>query len=99
MIEMLGFVLLPAFLYAYGVRYRNVKVTRWTGVLTVFGIVLNRVNTSLVAFNWNAPERYYPLWTEIILTIGVITMGVLAFRWIVNRMAILYDHPDYKSTH
>jgi Ni/Fe-hydrogenase subunit HybB-like protein len=65
----------------------------------VIGIVLNRVNTSLVAFNWNAPERYYPLWTEVVLTIGVITMGVLAFRWIVNRMAILYDHPDYESMH
>ena len=99
LVEIIGFVLLPAFLYAYGVRYRNVKVTRWTGVLTVIGIVMNRVNTSLVAFNWNAPERYYPLWTEVVLTIGVITTGVLAFRWIVNRMAILYDHPDYKATH
>jgi hypothetical protein len=26
-------------------------------------------------------------------------MEVLAFRWIVNRMAILYDHPDYESLH
>ena len=99
LVEIIGFVLMPAFLFAYGVRYRDVKVTRWTGVLTVIGIVLNRVNTSLVAFNWNAPERYYPLWTEVVLTIGVITMGVLAFRWIVKRMAILYDHPDYKATH
>ena len=97
--ELVGFVLLPAFLFAYGVRYRSVRVTRWTALITVIGIVLNRVNTSLVAFNWNAPERYYPLWTEVVLTIGVITMGVLAFRWIVNRMAILYDHPDYESTH
>jgi Ni/Fe-hydrogenase subunit HybB-like protein len=97
--EIICFVILPAFLFAYGVRYGNVVITRWTALLTVVGIILNRVNTSLVAFNWNAPERYYPLWTEVVLTIGVITMGVLAFRWIVNRMAILYDHPDYESMH
>ncbi|MCX5719009.1 MAG: polysulfide reductase NrfD [Nitrospirae bacterium] len=97
--EILGFVLLPAFLFAYGVRYKNVKVTRWTAFLTVIGVVLNRVNTSIIAFNWNAPERYYPMWTEVVITIGVITMGVLTFRWIVNRMAILYDHPAHESAH
>lgn len=97
--EILVFVFLPAFLFAYGVRYRNVKVTRWTALLTVIGVVLNRINTSIIAFNWNAPERYYPLWTEVVITIGVITMGVLTFRWIVNRMAILYDHPDYEPEH
>jgi len=97
--EILVFALLPAFLFAYGVRYKNVRITRWTAVMTVIGIVLNRINTSLIAFNWNAPERYYPLWTEIAITVGVITMGVLTFRWIVNRMAILHDHPDYESMH
>jgi Ni/Fe-hydrogenase subunit HybB-like protein len=97
--EILGFVILPAFLFAYGARYRNVRITRWTALLTVIGIVLNRINTAIIAFNWNAPERYYPLWTEVVITIGVITMGVLTFRWIVNRMAILYDHPDYESLH
>lgn len=99
LVELFGFVLVPAFLFAYAVRYKNVRMTRWTAVLTVLGVILNRVNTSLVAFNWNAPERYYPLWTEIAITAGVITLGVLTFRWIVNRMAILYDHPDYESTH
>lgn len=95
--EILCFVLLPIVFYTYGVRHRDVRVVRWTALLTVVGVVLNRINTSIIAFGWNASERYYPKWTEIVITIGIITMGVLAFRWIVNRMAILYDHPDYKS--
>jgi len=98
LVEVLGFVFSPAFLFAYGVRHKNVKVVRWTGLLTVIGVVLNRINTSIIAFNWNAPERYYPMWTEVVITIGVVTMGVLTFRWIVNRMAILYDHPQYGET-
>jgi hypothetical protein len=36
---------------------------------------------------------------EVVITVGIITMEVIAFRWIVNRMAILYDHPDYDSSH
>lgn len=99
LLEVLGFVLLPAFLFAYGARHKSVKAARWTAFLTVIGVVLNRVNTSIVAFNWNATERYYPMWTEVVITIGIITMLILSFRWIVNRMAILYDHPAYESAH
>ncbi len=99
LVEILGFVILPVFLFTYGVRNRSVKVVRWTALLTVIGVILNRVNTSIIAFNWNAAERYYPQWTEIVITIGITTMGVIVFRWIVNRMAILYDHPAYESTH
>jgi Ni/Fe-hydrogenase subunit HybB-like protein len=97
--EMLVFVLCPAFVLAYGVRYKNITITRWSAFIAVIGVVLNRINTSVIAFNWNAAERYSPHWMEVTITVGIITVGVLAFRWIVNRMAILYDHPDYESTH
>jgi Ni/Fe-hydrogenase subunit HybB-like protein len=97
--EMLVFVLCPAFVLAYGVRYKNITITRWSAFLAVIGVVLNRINTSVIAFNWNAAERYSPHWMEVTITVGIITMEVLAFRWIVNRMAILYDHPEYESLH
>jgi Ni/Fe-hydrogenase subunit HybB-like protein len=97
LLEILGFVLLPAFLYAYGVRTHNVRWVRGTSILTVVGIALNRVNHTLVAFNWNAEERYFPHWMEVTITITIITIGILTFRWIVNRMPILYDHPDFSA--
>jgi Ni/Fe-hydrogenase subunit HybB-like protein len=97
LLESLGFILLPAFLFAVGARYRHISMTRWTALWTVLGIILNRLNTSIIAFNWDAMERYYPHWMEVVITVGIITMEVLAFRWIVNRMAILYDHPDYRD--
>lgn len=31
--------------------------------------------------------------------IAVLAMFVLAYRWIVNRMAIMREHPDYESSH
>jgi len=97
LVELLGFVLLPCYTYAIGVREKNLKIIRWTGAWTVLGIVVNRFNVGLIAFNWHLPssERYFPHWMEIGISVFVITLGVLAYRFIVTHMPILYAHPDY----
>jgi Ni/Fe-hydrogenase subunit HybB-like protein len=101
LLELLGFVALPCFLYAVGVRDKNVKLIRWTALLTVLGIVLNRLNISLIAFNWQLPssERYIPHWMEIMISVYIVVIGILVFRFIVTKMPILYEHPDYKELH
>ena len=99
LVELLGFVALPAFLYAIAVREQNLTLIRWTSVLTVLGIVVNRFNISQVAFNWQLPsaDRYFPSIMEIIISIFVVTLGLLAFRFISSRMPIFYEHPDFKE--
>jgi Ni/Fe-hydrogenase subunit HybB-like protein len=51
LVELLGFIALPSFLYAVGVRDKNLKLIKWTAAWTVLGIMVNRLNISLVAFN------------------------------------------------
>ncbi len=99
LVELLGFVALPAFLYAIAVREQNLTLIRWTSVLTVLGIVLNRFNISQVAFNWQLPsaDRYFPSWMEIVISLFVVTIGLLAFRFIASKMPIFYEHPDFKE--
>lgn len=97
--ELLGFVLLPCFLFAHAVRQRNVKLVQATAVLALIGVVVNRVNVCLVAFNWNSPGGHLPTWMELVISLTIITLGVLTFRWIVNRMPVLYEHPEYGNTH
>lgn len=101
LVELLGFVALPAFLYAVGVREKNLNLIKWTSALTVLGIIVNRLNVSLIAFNWQLPssERYFPHWMEIAISIFIFTLGLLAFRFIVTRMPVLYEHPDYRESH
>jgi Ni/Fe-hydrogenase subunit HybB-like protein len=101
LLEMIGFVLLPCFLYLVGVRDRNVKLIQWTAALTVLGIVLNRLNICLIAFNWQLPsaERYFPHWMEIGISAFVVTVGVTAYRFIVTRMPVLYEHPEFRESH
>ncbi|PIP37654.1 MAG: hypothetical protein COX19_16085 [Desulfobacterales bacterium CG23_combo_of_CG06-09_8_20_14_all_51_8] len=99
--EIVGFVVLPAGFYAVGVRERNVKLIRWTSFWVVSGIVLNRLNVSLVAFNWQLPldQRYFPSFMEIMTTVFIITLGVVIYKFIVVRMPVLHGHPDYPDDH
>jgi len=101
LVEILGFIVLPIILFTTGVRSGNARLVRYTGLLTVVGVILNRLNVSIIAYNWYLPSalKYYPKWTEVALTIGVVTMLVLAYRFIVNRMPIMYEHPEYESGH
>ena len=101
LLEIIGFVLLPAYLYALAAREKNLILARWASVGSVLGIVLNRLNISLVAFNWNLPsaQRYFPSWMEIATSIFIITIGVVAYRFIATHMPILYEHPEYHEDH
>ena len=101
LVELLGFVALPCFLYAVGVRERNLTLIRRTSLAVVIGIILNRANVCLIAFNYYLPleERYIPHWGEIGLTLFMLTVGVLIFRFIVTRMPIFYEHPEYRESH
>jgi Ni/Fe-hydrogenase subunit HybB-like protein len=100
LLEIVGFVALPCYCYAVGYRDRNLGLIRLAGPWTVIGIVLNRFNISLVAFNWQLPsvDRYFPSLGEIIISLFVVTVGVVAFRFIVTRMPIFYAHPAYKDS-
>jgi Ni/Fe-hydrogenase subunit HybB-like protein len=101
LVEVLGFVALPSLLYAIGSREKNIKLIKWTAALTVVGIILNRFNVSMVAFNWQLPadQRYFPSFLEIMFSIFVVTVGVTVYRFIVSRMPIFFEHPEYKDAH
>jgi len=99
MLEMLGFVLLPCFLFAVGYRNRDVRLLRFTSVLTIIGIFINRLNVALITFNWQLSHREYPKWTEYVVVVSLLTIGVLAYRWFVNRLPILRQHPSYQDNH
>jgi Ni/Fe-hydrogenase subunit HybB-like protein len=99
LLEIIGFVMLPAYLYALAAREKKLNLARWASVVAVLGIVLNRLNVSVIAFNWHLPsaQRYFPSWMEIATSIFIITIGVVAYRFIATHMPILYEHPDYQE--
>lgn len=88
LIEVIGLVLIPCFMFAYGARNRSLGIIRTAAVLTLIGIVVNRLNISIIAFNWNVPNHYYPSWMEVVITLMVVFAEIWVFRWVVSRMPV-----------
>lgn len=94
LLEVIGLVLVPCFMFAYGVRNKSLGIIRVAAVLTLIGIILNRLNISIIAFNWDALAKYYPSWMEIVVTLMIIFSEIWVFRWIVTRMPVYSESHD-----
>ena len=94
-LEMVGFVLLPMLLYFYSYRRRNILTIKLAAILTMLGIILNRLNVTVIGFRWDAASHYYPSWMEVVVTLAVIFTEIWIFRWIINRMPVLRESPSW----
>jgi Ni/Fe-hydrogenase subunit HybB-like protein len=97
LLEILGFVALPCALFLFAVRGMNVRGVQVAAILTLIGIILNRLNVTIVGFKWDAAVRYYPSWMEVVITLAIIFIEIWVFRWIVNRMAVLRALPAWAA--
>ena len=95
--EMVGLVAIPCFMFFQGARYRNLLLIRTAAILAMIGIIINRLNISIIAFKWWVPfsERYFPSWMEIVITLAIILTEIWVFRWIVNRMPVFGKPPAW----
>jgi hypothetical protein len=66
-------------------------------ILSMLGIIINRLNYSVIAYKWYVPlsQRYIPSWMEITITLAIILTEVWVFRWIANRMPVLRESPEW----
>ncbi|WP_303721566.1 polysulfide reductase [Malonomonas rubra] len=90
MLEILGGVVLPLVLFAYGIRHKMVTMVRIGAFVTIAGILLNRLNTALIAFNWKLYQEI-PHIAEIIISITIFAIYIATYRFILNRLPILYQ--------
>ncbi len=95
LLEMLGFVLLPMILFFYSYRSGNILLVRVAAILTIVGIVLNRLNVTIIGFRWDMAVHYVPSWMEIVVTLTVLFTELWIFRWVINRLPVLRDSPAW----
>ena len=88
LVEVIGFVLVPAFMFAFGYRHRSLNIVKIAAIMALLGVVLNRLNISIIVFHWYEAVRYYPSWQEIMVTLMVICAEIWLFRWVVTRMPV-----------
>ena len=95
LLEMIGFVLIPMLLFFYSYRRNNVQLIKVAAVLTMLGVIMNRLNVTVIGFRWDAAIRYIPTWMELVVTLTVIFTEIWIFRWVVNRMPVLRESPSW----
>ena len=63
-------------------------------VITMIGIILNRLNISMFAYKWEEGV-HFPSWQEMVVVFAVLFAQILVFRWIVRRMPVYTKSPDW----
>lgn len=101
LLELLGFVLAPALLFAAGAREKRTGLIKIAAFWTVAGVILNRFIIYLFALNWQLPpdERYSPSVMEIILVLFITMLIITAYRVICRLMPVLRGHSGYTDGH
>ncbi len=95
LVEMIGFVLFPMMLFFYSYRKNNILLIKVAALITMLGIIVNRLNVTVIGFRWDAAVQYFPSWMEIVVTLTVIFTEIWIFRWIITRMPVLRESPSW----
>ncbi|WP_019851426.1 NrfD/PsrC family molybdoenzyme membrane anchor subunit [Desulfitobacterium sp. PCE1] len=65
------------------------------GILTVAGVVMNRFDvlfTGMGSYLNQYGGHYFPAWTEIIVSLGLVSIACLAYLFIAENFNILWHH-------
>jgi len=95
LLEVLGFVLFPCFMFVSAVRRGDVKLVRFAAFVAVAGVMLNRLMISIFALNYKIPHREFFAGKELWIVLTVVTIEILVYRWVVNRLPVHRTHPDF----
>lgn len=96
--EIFLFVLAPAIVLTAGVRNNDARTVRAGAFFALAGVILGRLNVSIIAFNWNLPghlRAIVPPLNEVLVVMAVAITHILVFRWILNRMPVMREHPAF----
>jgi Ni/Fe-hydrogenase subunit HybB-like protein len=90
-LEMLIGVIIP-FIFFISPKFTKTRNgLLWSSSLVIIGLIWNRISVAIVGITVKNWESYYPFWTEIFITIGVIAIGLIVFKWATENLPI-YEH-------
>lgn len=87
-LEILIGVIVPLILFLTPEIIKTKSGLLWASTLVIVGLVWNRINVAIVGVIVEDWETYYPFWTEIFITIGVVAIGLIVFKWAVENLPI-----------
>jgi Ni/Fe-hydrogenase subunit HybB-like protein len=82
-------VVAPLVLFTMAIRRGSPGLARLAAFIAVGGIVMNRLNTALITFNWDLYQEI-PHWREVMIAVTVYATYIVVYRAVLARMPILY---------
>lgn len=94
LIEMTVGVLFPMAILVQERWRKSLPALFSAALMVVGGVVINRINVFLVAYEPLYPTRtYFPSWMEIGVTIGLASGLILVYRWFVMTFPVIAAYP------
>jgi Ni/Fe-hydrogenase subunit HybB-like protein len=82
-------VLVPAIIFAIKpLRHKPVVLFGGALMVVLLGVVLNRLNVGIVGLWPYTGQIYFPSWMEIVVTITLVSFGVIAFGLAVRYLPV-----------
>jgi formate dehydrogenase iron-sulfur subunit len=88
---------LPLALLAAPEIARTERGLFWGSLLTVIGVLIHRLNVSVIGIQAHTWQSYSPAISEYLISLGVVAGGLLAFRYIVRNFPV-YERPVSRET-
>jgi Ni/Fe-hydrogenase subunit HybB-like protein len=93
-------VIVPAILFAIGPLRRKPGVLFGGALMVVlFGVVLNRLNVGIIGLLPYTGNIYVPSWMELVVTVTLVTAGVMAFGLAARFLPVFPDHAPAEGEH
>jgi Ni/Fe-hydrogenase subunit HybB-like protein len=91
-------VVVPAIIFAVKPwRYKPTVLFNGALLVVIFGVILNRMNVSLVGLLPYTGNIYFPSWMEIVVSITLTSLGVIAFGLAAKYLPIFPDESEHAA--
>ena len=97
LVEIVGGVIAPLVLLALPAVRQSRTALFWSALLVVLGLVLNRINVSLIALAPRPGTLYFPHPMEFAVSIAVVSAGILAYTLANRYLPIVHNEPTAKT--
>jgi formate dehydrogenase iron-sulfur subunit len=87
-LEIIIGIVLPLALFLTPEVYLSRHGLLWSSVAVIVGVIWNRINVAVVGVIVREWEVYYPYWTEVFITVGIVAIGLVVFGWCVKNLPI-----------
>ena len=91
-IELLVSAVIPAVLLAFRRIRTSVPGLATCSIMTVLGVIGYRFDVCIVAFARPEGMSYWPTWTELAISVGIVSGAALVFIFFNENLKIVDDH-------